>query len=162
MSLNNINKRGEYVNFGIQWLLDHHLAKEQQRREMANDLGIQEGDKILDLGSWMWPWAMEYFISWKSFCSGSYHECWCWSDFIDYAKSNLEEKYKDIINFKVGDFSSVRSKSSTLFIRTKFSTMDYIFWCSIQSIYSWFWWFLFLHVRSSSYWREKIKISEHV
>ena len=45
-----INKRGEYVNLGIKWLLDHHRAKEQERRQMVDDLNLKPGDIVLDLG----------------------------------------------------------------------------------------------------------------
>ena len=45
-----INRRGEYVNWGIKWLLDHHTAKEQERRRMIDDLNLKPGDIVLDLG----------------------------------------------------------------------------------------------------------------
>jgi hypothetical protein len=38
-----INKRGEYVNLGISWLLDHHRAKEGQRRGVVDDLNLKPG-----------------------------------------------------------------------------------------------------------------------
>jgi SAM-dependent methyltransferase len=34
----------------VEWLLDHHKTKLQERRETVDDLNIKAGDVILDLG----------------------------------------------------------------------------------------------------------------
>ncbi|NES05995.1 MAG: hypothetical protein F6K22_26235 [Okeania sp. SIO2F4] len=43
-----VNKRGEYVNWGLKWLIDHHKAKELHRSQMVDDLNISPGHSILD------------------------------------------------------------------------------------------------------------------
>ncbi len=34
----------------LEWLLDHHRTKEEERRRMVADLNLKPGDTILDLG----------------------------------------------------------------------------------------------------------------
>ena len=41
-------KELELVN--IQWQLDHHLAKKQHRQKIVDNLHLQPGDVVLDLG----------------------------------------------------------------------------------------------------------------
>jgi demethylmenaquinone methyltransferase/2-methoxy-6-polyprenyl-1,4-benzoquinol methylase len=41
----------------VEWLLDHHLAKEQERRQMVDDLGLRPGDRVLDSASGPGLWA---------------------------------------------------------------------------------------------------------
>lgn len=103
MNQKDVNKRGEYVNFGIQWLLDHHLAKQEQRRKMVDDLNLKKGDSILDIGCGPGLWST--FLAEKIYPDGKVIGIDIDSEFISYAERNLEDKYKEIINFQEGDFS---------------------------------------------------------
>jgi ubiquinone/menaquinone biosynthesis C-methylase UbiE len=100
-----INKRGEYVNFGIQWLLDHHRAKEQQRRGMVDDLNLKSGDIILDLGCGPGLWTS--LLAEKVKPVGRIVGLDIDADFISYASENLTDQYEEIIEFHEGDFRSV-------------------------------------------------------
>jgi SAM-dependent methyltransferase len=41
----------------VDWLLDHHQAKEAERRQMVDDLGLRPGDRILDSASGPGLWS---------------------------------------------------------------------------------------------------------
>lgn len=101
-----INKRGEYVNLGIQWLLDHHRAKEQQRRGMVDDLNLKSGDIVLDLGCGPGLWTS--LLAEKVKPDGRIVGLDSDTDFIRYASENLvKEQSEGIIEFHEGDFHSV-------------------------------------------------------
>ena len=34
----------------VEWLVDHHKTKEQERRQTVDDLNLKPGDVVLDLG----------------------------------------------------------------------------------------------------------------
>lgn len=100
-----INKRGEYVNFGLQWLLDHHRAKEQQRRGMVHDLNLKSGDIVLDLGCGPGLWTS--LLAEKVKPDGRIVGLDIDGDFISYASENPADQYEEIIEFHEGDFRSV-------------------------------------------------------
>jgi ubiquinone/menaquinone biosynthesis C-methylase UbiE len=101
-----INKRGEYVNLGIQWFLDHHRAKEQQRRGMVDDLNLKSGDIVLDLGCGPGLWTS--LLAEKVKPDGRIVGLDSDTDFIRYASENLvKEQSEGIIEFHEGDFHSV-------------------------------------------------------
>ncbi len=41
----------------VEWLLDHHQAKEQERRQMVDDLRLRPGDRVLDSASGPGLWS---------------------------------------------------------------------------------------------------------
>ncbi len=41
----------------VEWLLDHHQAKEEERRQMVDDLGLRSGDRVLDSASGPGLWS---------------------------------------------------------------------------------------------------------
>lgn len=100
-----INKRGEYVNFGIPWLLNHHRAKEQQRRGMVDDLNLKSGDIVLDLGCGPGLWTS--LLAEKVKPTGRIVGLDSDTDFIRYASENIADQYEEIIEFLEGDFRSV-------------------------------------------------------
>ena len=100
-----INKRGEYVNFGIPWLLDHHSAKEQQRCGMVDDLNLKSGDIVLDLGCGPGLWTS--LLAEKVKPTGRIVGLDSDTDFIRYASENIADQYEEIIEFHEGDFRSV-------------------------------------------------------
>jgi len=101
-----INKRGEYVNWGIKWLIDHHIAKEQERRRMVDDLNLKTGDIVLDLGCGPGLWTS--LLAEKVKPNGRIVGLDSDADFISYASENLAiEQFEEIIEFHEGDFRSV-------------------------------------------------------
>lgn len=106
ISSQHINKRGEYVNFGIKWLFDHHRAKEQQRRGMVDDLNLKSGDNVLDMGCGLGLWTS--LLAEKVKPDGRVVGLDIDTDFIRYASENLvKEQSEGIIEFHEGDFRSV-------------------------------------------------------
>src|SRR5919202_668453 len=41
----------------VEWLLDHHQAKENERRKMVQDLRLRPGDRVLDSASGPGLWS---------------------------------------------------------------------------------------------------------
>lgn len=110
MSKNNnsqrVNKRGEYVNLGIKWLIDHHKAKEQERRRTVDDLNLKPGDLVLDMGCGPGLWTS--LLAEKVKPDGRIVGIDSDTDFISYASENLaKNQYEEIIEFHKGDFRSV-------------------------------------------------------
>jgi len=99
------NKRGEYVNFGISWLLDHHRAKEGQRRGVVDDLNLKPGDTVLDLGCGPGLWTS--LLAEKVGPAGRVVGLDSDTDFIRYASENITDLYEQIIEFHEGDFRSI-------------------------------------------------------
>ena len=101
-----INKRGEYVNLGIKWLLDHHRVKEQERRRMVDDLNLKQGDIVLDLGCGPGLWTS--LLAEKVKPNGRIVGFDSDADFISYASENLSKDQSEVsIEFHKGDFRSV-------------------------------------------------------
>jgi ubiquinone/menaquinone biosynthesis C-methylase UbiE len=50
------NTRGLQLS-SVEWLLDHHQAKEDERRQMVEDLGLEPGDHVLDSASGPGLWS---------------------------------------------------------------------------------------------------------
>lgn len=105
MSETNKSSRGEekleFICIG--WLLDHHRTKQQERRQMVDDLGLKPGDVVLDLGCGPGLWTP--LLAEKIKPNGRIIGLDCATDLIGYATENLaKEPLKDIIEFQEGDF----------------------------------------------------------
>lgn len=111
INLQHINKRGEYVNWGIKWLIDHHIAKEQKRRQMVNDLNLKRGDIVLDLGCGPGLWTS--LLAEKVKPTGQIVGLDSDTDFIRYASENIADLYRKIIKFHEGNFHSVAFKDDS-------------------------------------------------
>lgn len=97
-------KKLEFISIG--WLLDHHRTKQQERRQMVDDLGLKPGDEILDLGCGPGLWAS--LLAEKVKPNGRVVGLDCDTDLISYATENLaKEPLADIIEFQEGDFYAV-------------------------------------------------------
>lgn len=96
----------------LNWLLDHHKTKEHERWFMVEDLNLQPGDKVLDLGCgpglWMPKFASEVGPTGKV----------VGIDFdqalIDYARNRpVNRRYGDVMEFRVGDFYNIPFPDNT-------------------------------------------------
>ncbi|MFQ5931402.1 MAG: methyltransferase domain-containing protein [Nitrospiraceae bacterium] len=93
----------------VEWLLDHHRTKEQERRQMVADLNLKPGDIILDLGCGPGLWAP--FFAEKVKPHGRVIGVDVSVDLILYAARNLEEeRFQHIIEFQLADFHTLPFK----------------------------------------------------
>lgn len=86
----------------LEWLIDHHITKLEDRKQMVEDLNLKSGDIVLDLGCGpgLWTNMMADKVSPNGKLVGiDFAEC-----LINYAKENIEERNKDIIEYKHADF----------------------------------------------------------
>jgi ubiquinone/menaquinone biosynthesis C-methylase UbiE len=96
----------------VGWLLDHHITKEQERRQMVDDLNLKSGDEVLDLGCGPGLWTP--LLAEKVKPHGRVIGLDFSPELINYATENLEdEPLKDIIDYKVADFYTVPYKDDT-------------------------------------------------
>lgn len=96
----------------VEWLLDHHRTKEQERRQMIDDLNLKPGDVVLDLGCGPGLWAP--LLAEKVKPNGRVIGLDFSPDLINYAVENLEkEPLKDIIEFQEANFYAIPFKDDT-------------------------------------------------
>lgn len=96
----------------LDWLLDHHIATEQERFQMVADLGLKSGDVVLDLGCGPGLWTP--LLAEKVKPEGRVVGIDLSQNLIDYAVKNLEkEPLKDIIEFQIADFSAIPFEDNT-------------------------------------------------
>ena len=85
------------------WLVDHYKAKEKYRLQMVEDLGLQPGDVVLDVGSGPGLWSNQ--LAKKVAPNGRIIGIDLSVDALNYAKSNLENyPHQDIIEYAQADF----------------------------------------------------------
>lgn len=97
-------KELEFIN--IDWLVDHHIAKEQERRQMVSDFNLKPADVVLDLGCGPGLWALMLADEVKP--NGEVIGIDSSSALIKYAINNLEkEPLKDIIEFMEANFHDI-------------------------------------------------------
>lgn len=90
----------------LQWLLDHHKSKEQERRQMVNDLNIKPGDLILDLGCGPGLWTM--LLAEKVKPNGKVIGVDGAPELLNFAIKNLKkEPLRELIEFKKADFADI-------------------------------------------------------
>jgi len=89
----------------VEWLVDHHKAKEQERRQMVDDLNLKPGDVVLDLGCGPGLWTP--LLAEKVKPNGRVIGLDFDPALINYAVNNLEkEPLRDIIEFREADFNA--------------------------------------------------------
>ena len=87
----------------VEWLLDHHETKLQERRETVDDLNLKPGDVVLDLGCGPGLWT--HLLAEKVKPNGRVVGLDFTPDLINYAVENLKkDPLSDVIEFRKDDF----------------------------------------------------------
>jgi ubiquinone/menaquinone biosynthesis C-methylase UbiE len=88
----------------VEWLLDHHHAKEAERRQMVDDLGLRSGDQVLDSASGPGFWSC--LFAEKVGPGGRVVALDLLPELIDYAQATLrDDPLGDVIDLVLGEFS---------------------------------------------------------
>ena len=97
------NTRGLQLS-AVQWLLDHHRAKEEERRRMVDDLGLGPGDRVLDSASGPGLWSS--LFAEKVHPGGRVVALDFSPELLAYARGTLEEDpFGHLIDLVLGEFS---------------------------------------------------------
>lgn len=96
----------------VEWLLDHHKTKLQERRETVDNLNLKPGDVVLDLGCGPGLWT--YLLAEKVKPNGRVVGLDFSPDLIKYAMENLKkDPLSNIIEFRKGNFYDTSFKENT-------------------------------------------------
>jgi len=96
----------------VEWLLDHHKTKLQERRETVEDLNLKPGDVVLDLGCGPGLWT--HLLAEKVKPNGRVVGLDFSPDLINYAMENLKkDPLSNIIEFRKGNFYDTPFKENT-------------------------------------------------
>jgi ubiquinone/menaquinone biosynthesis C-methylase UbiE len=97
------NTRGLQLS-SVGWLLDHHQAKENDRRQMVNDLRLGPGDRVLDSASGPGLWSR--LFAEKVHPGGRVVALDFSPELLGYARATLrEDPLEDVIDLVLGEFS---------------------------------------------------------
>lgn len=96
----------------VEWLLDHHKTKLQERRETVDDLNLKPGDVVLDLGCGPGLWT--HLLAEKVKPNGRVVGFDFSPNLINYAMENLKkDPLSNIIEFRKGNFYDTSFKENT-------------------------------------------------
>ena len=88
----------------VEWLLDHHRAKEAERRQMVDDLGLRSGDRVLDSASGPGLWSR--LFAEKVQPGGRVVALDFSPDLLEYAQASLrEDPLGGVIDLVLGEFN---------------------------------------------------------
>ena len=102
--------KSELELIDLEWLLDHHKSKEQERQQMVDSLNLRPGNIVLDLGCGPGLWT--YLLAEKVKPSGKVIGVDGAPELLNYAIKNLEkEPLRHIIEFRKSDFYDIPFKN---------------------------------------------------
>lgn len=108
------NAAGENLELtGIQWLLDHHGTKEQERRGLVDDLNLRPGNVVLDLGCGPGLWSSLFAAKIKP--NGRVIGVDGSTELLRYAEGQLQcEPLKELISYRRADFPPIPLDAKTV------------------------------------------------
>ena len=95
----------------LEWLVDHHITKEEERLQMVEYINPKSGDKVLDLGCGPGLWTPMFADKVKpngKVVGIDFSHC-----LISHAEENIKEEFKDIIEFRKSDFYNIPFDNGT-------------------------------------------------
>jgi len=96
------NQQGVQLS-AVDWLVDHHRAKERERREMVDALDLRPDDRILDSACGPGLWTR--LLAEKVFPAGRVVGLDFSPDLLDYARTDfIYDPLADVVEFVLGDF----------------------------------------------------------
>ncbi|HEX2024295.1 MAG TPA: methyltransferase domain-containing protein [Acidimicrobiales bacterium] len=88
----------------VEWLLDHHRAKEKERRQMVDDLRLRPGDRVLDSASGPGLWSR--LFAEKVHPGGRIVALDFSPELIEYARATLnKDPLGGVVDLVLGEFS---------------------------------------------------------
>ncbi len=88
----------------VAWLLDHHQAKEEERRQMVDDLGLRSGDRVLDSASGPGLWSR--LFAEKVYPAGRVVALDFSPELIEYAHATLrDDPFGEVVDLVLGEFN---------------------------------------------------------
>lgn len=117
------NEKGVELS-SVEWLYNHHKAKEEERKEMVADLPINPGDKVLDLACGPGLWSS--LLAEKVQPTGQVTGVDFSPDLIKYAQKNKPAKLEKNINFEEGDLYEIPFDSDSFDLVFCGNTFAYI------------------------------------
>ncbi len=88
----------------VEWLLDHHQAKEEERRQMVDDLWLRPGDRVLDSASGPGLWSAMFAE--KVHPGGRVVALDFSPELIEYARANLrDDPAGEVVDLVHGEFN---------------------------------------------------------
>jgi ubiquinone/menaquinone biosynthesis C-methylase UbiE len=105
------NTRGLQLS-SVEWLLDHHQAKEEHRRRMVDDLGLAPGERVLDSASGPGLWSR--LFAEKVCPSGRVVGLDFSPELLEYARTTLkEDPLQEVIDLVLGELGRLPFASGT-------------------------------------------------
>lgn len=96
----------------VEWLVDHHRAKEEDRRRMVEDLGLSPGDRVLDSASGPGLWSR--LFAERVHPSGRVVGLDFSPELLGYARTTLkEDPLEEVIDLVLGEFGRLPFASGT-------------------------------------------------
>ncbi|MDQ3680647.1 MAG: methyltransferase domain-containing protein [Actinomycetota bacterium] len=90
----------------LEWLLDHHQVKEQERRQMVDDMNLQVGNRVLDSASGPGLWARMFAQSVGP--KGKVTALDFEADLIEYGRESAAiDDLGSVVEFVLADFKAL-------------------------------------------------------
>jgi len=104
--LDALSENSSFELSSLDWLLIHHRAKEKERRRMVEDLPLEPGDIVLDLGCGPGLWTS--LLAERVSPGGQVIGLDASPELLEYAeRCRKDDPHGNLISFREGDFYSI-------------------------------------------------------